>query len=108
MFVSDAGPASDRSWIEPWDPVDDPDPLIRELTLEVGPGHVLFRRPVVALGRRRDTDDVLFEVRDEAYGLARVHLTWTSRPEEGDFPRTELFASWEDWVARMLADREAR
>jgi|GEM_PF-821676 hypothetical protein len=107
VFVSDPGLSSKRAWLDPWQATDNSSGLERELSLEVGPGHPLFRVPVVALGRRVDADDVLFALQDEAYALAWVHLTWSSTQEQDSrWPSTKFFQSWEDWVIQMSADHE--
>ena len=47
---------ADIPWHSPWVPVASPQ-LEGRLATEIGPGHVLSGRPVIAIGRRLDTDD---------------------------------------------------
>jgi len=86
-------------WPPHWVPVETPQFEAR-LTNEVGPGHVLYGRPVRAIGRRLDTDDVLFYLPDGPTLLAVVRLTYSERTPEPDprFPYTTLYASVEEWI----------
>jgi hypothetical protein len=82
------------SWV---DVQADGDPALeRQLAREAGPGHPLHGRAVRVLMRRRDTDEVLFAVRD-APDVAVVHLTWSAAPAPDGFPSTTFFASMLDW-----------
>jgi hypothetical protein len=64
--------------------------------------------PVAAIGKRGDTDDVLFRLLDESGRVAVVHLTWTqSPPERPPWPAIELFASVEEFAEkRMRSDHD--
>ena len=97
-------------WLPPWVPAPGTESsLAAELAREVGPGHPLFKRPVVLLGRRLDQDDVLFWLPAGPAALAVVHLTWTGRQERSpDWPWTVLYTSVADWLERgMRADHDA-
>ena len=108
-FVSDDALYPERVWLDPWQSADNSSGLERELNLEVGPGHPLFGVPVLALGRRVDADDVLFELQDESHALACVHLTWSStREQDTRWPSTKFFQSWEEWAIQMSADHDSR
>jgi hypothetical protein len=79
-----------------------------ELKRELSPGHPLFGVPAAALGKRNDSDDVLFELRDGTGRVAVVHLTFCNHPEPPPWPQTTMFASLEAWVEeRMKAGHEA-
>ena len=88
----------------PWHPVDG-QALARELEREVPRGHILFGAAVIAMARRRDRDDVLFELADGSGRVAEVHLTWAVEQDPA-CPRTTLYESIQDWKVSMLADHE--
>ena len=92
------------NWLPPWQPTDAD--LGAELTREIGAEHVLAGRPVVALGRRIDCDDVLFWLPSGPAALAVVHLTWTGKREcDPQWPATRLYDSLAEWIAKgMHAD----
>jgi hypothetical protein len=88
-------------WLAPW--VRCRPGLEAELAREVGPGHPLAGRRAVAVGRRLDTDDVLFFLPEGPAPLAVVHLSWTGRCEtRPEWPWTELYTSIPDWVERRM------
>jgi hypothetical protein len=95
-------------WLSPWVACSpDASPALQaELAREAGSGHPLAGASVVAIGRRVDTDDVLFWLPEGPALLAEVHLTWTGHRERmTNWPWTELFESVEDWTTqRMLPD----
>jgi hypothetical protein len=70
------------------------------------PGEVAGVTRAVAVGRRRDADDVLFYLPDGPAPLAVVHLTWTGRRErKPEFPWTMLYHSVAEFVEQcMLPD----
>ena len=94
---------ADIPWRSPWSPVASPQFEAR-LAKEVGPQHVLSGRPVIAVGRRLDTDDVLFYLPTGPAMLAVVHLTWSTRTPEPDarFPYTNLYQSVSQWIEERL------
>ena len=102
------GDVSEIPWREPWAPI--PSPQFEErLAKEAGRKHVLYKRRVVAVGRRQDNDDVLFYLPDGPAVLAVVHLTWSTRTPEPDsrFPWTDLYQSVQEWIdQRMIPDAE--
>jgi hypothetical protein len=63
-------------WLEPWAPIEQPEAreaMQSKLHSELCAPHPLFGLSVVALARRHDQDDVLFELADGR--VAEVHLT---------------------------------
>jgi hypothetical protein len=99
-------------WHEPWAPIERPEEreaLQAELHSELGASHPLFSVSVVALARRYDQDDVLFELPDSR--VAEVHLTWSCKPErDPHFPRTTIFSSAAVWAEEKMKSpmREAQ
>lgn len=95
-------------WLEPWCPVNpDADVTYKaELLREVGEAHPLHGLSVAAVGRRLDSDDVLFSLPEGR--LAVVHLTWTGHTESHPaWPHTDFYAGWADFETnRMLVDHE--
>ena len=91
------------AWLEPWVPAGPGAEL--ELAKEAGEGHPLFGRRCVPVARRIDRDDILFAVEGSGGQHAVVQLTWSGKRESDPAsPKTELFASREDWLARMRKD----
>jgi hypothetical protein len=74
---------------EPWYGSSDPS-LVAESMRKISPGHVLCGIPLRALARRRDTDDVLFELQDGSGRLAKVRLSWR-RASDPTWPATTTF-----------------
>jgi hypothetical protein len=92
------------AWLLPWQPTDDA-ALVAELQRELSSHHPLYQQAVVVVGRRIDSDDVVFYLPQMASPVAVVHLTWSGRREAGSWPSTRLYASVADWVQQcMLAD----
>ena len=61
--------------------------LREELRRETSPEHPLFERVLVAVARREDNDDVLFQAQTAEFAYAVVHLTWSANPElSSDWP----------------------
>jgi hypothetical protein len=100
-------------WLEPWCDIADLGPeraasFEQVVAREVAPGHPLYGVPVVAVGQRGGTDDVLFRLGDGSGRVAVVHLTWTrSPPERPPWPATEVYASADVFAEeRMRPDHE--
>ncbi|MGW3661318.1 hypothetical protein ACWD6R_39375 [Streptomyces sp. NPDC005151] len=77
---------------EPWILV--PKPQVRatleaELQAEVSEGHPLFGKPVIAVARCGQCDEVLFSVEEDPARFVQVHLTWRRGPEAPPWPSTE-------------------
>jgi hypothetical protein len=82
-------------WRAPWEAVKDQS-LVSELEKELGADHVLFGKKVTALGRRTDSDNVLFHVLGISKPFAVVHLTWNGRESSSKWPFAEFFNRIED------------
>jgi hypothetical protein len=91
--------------LEPWYEVTDA-ALVAELHRELAPGHLLYGKNVTVLARRRDRDDVLFELCDGTRRLAQVHLTYATESDPA-WPSTQLFDSRAAWAESMRADKAA-
>ncbi len=65
--------------------------LCEELMSEVGPGHPLFGHRVEPLAKCGHCDDAIFRVDDGTW--ARVHLSWTGKPDTPPWPTTARFGS---------------
>jgi hypothetical protein len=91
-------------WLDPWTPVDQPkarEAMQSELYSELSASHPLFGLSAVAVARRYDQDDVLFELADGR--VAEVHLTWSRKPEpDPRWPRTTIFASAAVWAEERM------
>jgi hypothetical protein len=91
-------------WLEPWMPIErseEREAIQTELHSELSASHSLFGLSVVALARRCDQDDVLFELADGR--VAEVHLTWSRKPErDPHWPRTTIFASATVWAEEQM------
>jgi hypothetical protein len=76
--------------------------LESELMTTLHAEHILYKRPVTAVARRTDSDDVLFLVRGRvdrvgmATELAEVHLSYSTE-RTADFPASVLFATLDEW-----------
>jgi hypothetical protein len=73
----------------------------KELQREMCPGHVLFDRPITAVGCRRGCDDFLFYLGETAPRFAVVHLTYR-KETRSEWPWTTLFDSLDAWIERCL------
>ena len=88
-------------WLEPWRAV--VPGLEVELRNETGEGHPLFQQKAISVGRRHDTDDVLFLLLDHPAPLAVVHLTWRGRPERNSsWPHTTFYSSLQEFIDRCM------
>ena len=96
-----------EEWLDPWVAVGDQRrALEKELRREVSRKHALHGRQALAIGRRVDRDDVLFELEggDERYAV--VHLTW-NREKSATWPYTVFFGSLAEWRDEcMVLDHE--
>jgi hypothetical protein len=94
----------DITWIEPWVPLqrDHEQMLLQtELNTELDEAHPLFGNPALAIARRYDRDDVLFQLSDGR--VAEVHLTWRgARETDPRWPRTVIYASITHWEAERI------
>ena len=105
--------SAEFEWLAPWQAVRPAGSfqqnLVAELLRELAPGHKLFGLKALAIGRRADCDDVLFQFESAVTPLAVVHLTWSGKPERRtEWPSTELFSTLDVFVeARMRPDHQA-
>ena len=87
---------------EPWfiAPEDLRSDLLRELRTEIGAGHALDGRRLVAVAKCGGCDDAIFTVEDtDPVQWVRVHLTWSGSTEASPWPRTEVFLEPHDAFA---------
>jgi hypothetical protein len=82
--------------------------LAFERQTEESLGHSLYGTSATAVARRKDCDDLLFEIALRDKPLAVVHLRWNTGKELDTWsPRTKLFTNWEECVREaMLPDHE--
>jgi hypothetical protein len=95
------------NWPGPWSPIKYPEDVQAfegELQRELKPGHPLFGLPLVAIGRRYDQDDVLFELRDGSGRVAQVHLTWAGEREQPPWPGTFIFENTAVWIESVTEE----
>lgn len=93
-------------WLEPWVPVDVfgervADGLLRQLQIELPPGHALYGMPLKVLARGNG-DDILFELLDGSNRVVGVHLTWSKSQERLPWPGADLYVSLQDWAERVM------
>ena len=71
-------------------------------------GHILASKILKSVARRQDNDDALFELDNDVYKYAVVHLTWTQkRLADSRYPFTDVYKDWNDlYVKRILKDKE--
>ncbi len=55
--------------------------LEKELTTEVGPEHVLYKKNCTTFTRSEYSDDVIYLVHEDSVKFAFVHLTFSSKQE---------------------------
>lgn len=84
------------SWPAPWSKLElsQAAPFERQLLREVGSGHPLNGIDCKAIGRSGVDDDVVFATTSPAMPVALVHLTWSSTPQNPNWPHTVGFPSW--------------
>ena len=87
------------NWLEPWY-FTDPG-LEEELIREVSPKHPLYAAKALAVGRRKDNDDVLFFLFNHQPPLAVVHLTWRHE-DSSEWPDTIFYESIQDFIDRRM------
>ena len=82
--------------------------LEAELAAERSLLHNLATVDCLAVARRIDLDEVLFELDPHLCECAVIRLTWSGRVEmQPGIPVFEIFATFDDWVReRMLPDYE--
>lgn len=92
------------NWLEPWGKLcTDSMSFEKELYNEVGKQHILYGKRVVAVGRRYDCDEFLFQVHDSEFGFAVVHLTYSkSREDNPKHPKTRIYKDLNDWINKCM------
>jgi hypothetical protein len=73
----------------------------RQLEIEVPPEHVLYGVSVKLLARGNG-DDALFEILDGTGRVADVHLTWSRSQERLPWPGTDIYASLQEWIEKVM------
>lgn len=76
--------------------------LLKQLALELSPGHSIYGISANVLGAFSGTDDILLKLDSEVDGAryALVHLTWggTQTPP---WPSTQLIADLDEWLESL-------
>jgi hypothetical protein len=73
----------------------------KQLAIEMPPGHALYGVPTKLLARRHD-DDALYELLDDSGRVANVHLTSSKTMERLPWPRTDVYASLQEWSDKVM------
>jgi hypothetical protein len=99
--------SSSLSFLEPWRalPPERAEALLREVRIELSPGHPLYGADLAAIAVSRIADDALFRLDDGR--VAKVHLTWSRAAEQKPWPSHRIYASFEEWAQQvMIPDHE--
>lgn len=93
-------------WFEPWWSTECMDnqfheTFVRQLALEISPGHEMFELPIRLIGRGLG-DDALFEILDGSGRVAVVHLTWSKPRERLPRPITVFYTGMENWIETCM------
>jgi hypothetical protein len=73
---------------------------LREVRIELAPGHPMYGLDLIPIARSRQTDDALFLLDDGR--VVQVHLTWSRRAELPPWPSHSIYATLEDWAQRTM------
>src|SRR5579864_9638309 len=94
--------SSSFSFLEPWRalPPERAESLLREVQIELSPGHPLYGADLTAIAVSRLADDVLFLLDDGR--VAGVHLTWCRGAEQNPCPSHRIYASFEEWAQQVM------
>ena len=93
----------------PWESISEYPPengeaMTRQARKEFSFFHPLRWKTLTTLARRRDRDDVLFQLGDGPK-VAVVHLTWSDRKASSGYPASEIFDDLSDFLTtKMEAD----
>ncbi len=98
--------AATQEWLEPWWstselPQEVHETFKKQLSLEVGPEHIMYGLPVRLIGRGNG-DDALFEILDGTGRVADVHLTWSRGQERLPWPGTTVYANFSEWITSVM------
>jgi hypothetical protein len=97
----DGGTDPSHDYLFDWEPKPLPEPWIlvlepqvrgaleAELRAEAAEGHSLFGKPVIAVARCGQCDEVLFRIEEDPVRFVQVHLTWRQGPGTPPWPATE-------------------
>ncbi|WP_372660762.1 hypothetical protein [Cohnella sp.] len=89
------------SFLDPWQ-VSKSEKFIVELKKELCSDHVLYKKELEILARRRDRDEYLYWLKNENK-FAQVHLTWRGSVESDPFwPVTTVYDSFSDWALNVM------
>ncbi len=89
-----------KDWLEPWYYVGAGG--ADQLAKETPEGHALYKVRAISIGEHRSEDDMLFYLPEHDKPLAVVHLTYNTKQSGPEFPFTEFYDSWEDFVERRM------
>lgn len=78
--------------------------FLKELQLELPPGHTLHGLAVTAVAHSGAADGALFRLEDGR--VADVHLTWSCRTEQLPYPRCRIYASLAEWVQHVMIPKQ--
>jgi hypothetical protein len=70
--------------------------LLEEAVIEIAEEHPLNGRLRMLLARTSASDHALFELDDGK--VAKVHLTWSRKPERLPWPSHTIFSNVEEWA----------
>lgn len=86
-------------WPDAWQgvPSDQCASLELELARELTCSHPLHGLRCRAIARRKDQDDVLYELDAPGRPLALVHLTWSGTTESAGLPHAVIFNTLEEF-----------
>lgn len=99
--------SSTFTFLEPWRalPAERAEALLREVQIELSPGHPLYGAKLTAIAVSRLADDVLFLLEDGR--VTNVHLTWRGGAERNPWPKHRIHASFGEWAQQvMIPDHE--
>ena len=93
---------STTDFLMPWWKLDaeQAEPLLREVLVEIPPGHELYGKSLVPIARSDRADDVLFKLDDGRF--ASIHLTWRRALEQLPWPMCHVYANLDDWVKQIM------
>ena len=93
------------TWLEPWYPLQSNEEYFdEELCREISEVHPLYKIKTKAIARREDCDDVLFELENYVNKYAVVHLTWSRKMENSDFPSTTFYKNFKEWIETCMLE----
>lgn len=81
--------------------------LLKQLELELSPGHLIYGINANVLGAFCGTDDILLKLDTEVEGAryALVHLTWGGS-QTPPWPSTQLISDLDEWLESVLPSPE--